>query len=46
MRLEIPKLNTSIAAVRELMEKARNAPSLGESAHFTKLAHLASNKGS
>jgi hypothetical protein len=45
MRLEIPQLNTSIAAVREFMEQARNAPTLGESAYFTKLARRASKKG-
>ncbi len=45
MRITVPTLNTSIAKVREFLDKANTAPTLAESAYFMRLARNASKKG-
>lgn len=45
MRIELPKLTDS-PLVRELLDKARSAPTLGEAAYFNRLARQASEGAS
>jgi hypothetical protein len=45
MRIEVPTFNTASQIVRDLLEKARNAPSMGEAAYFQRLARKASEQG-
>jgi hypothetical protein len=44
MRLILPTYDTTKAKVRELLDKANTAPTLGEGAYFLRLARTESNK--
>ena len=45
MRIEVPTFNTASRTVSGLLEKARNAPSMGEAAFFQRLARKATEEG-
>lgn len=44
MRIKVPTFDTSKQIVRELLDKANTAPTLGEAAYFQRLARRESRK--